>query len=106
AVQYTSRFQVAHESVSVKPKQKRAPSTQVNGAQGTRKGRCASGRVWRNTSTPRHTTPNASRIPMEMRSASRSRGKMAAISAANTPVIAVDTCGVLKRGGQRLMNEG
>src|SRR2546429_1041408 len=43
---------------------------------------------------------------MEMRSASRSSGKTAAINAANTPVTTVDTCGVLKRGWQRLMNGG
>src|SRR5207248_8357337 len=45
-------------------------------------------------------------MPMEIRSASRSSGKIAAINAANTPVITVDTCGVLKRGWQRLMNDG
>src|SRR2546430_4434501 len=45
-------------------------------------------------------------MPMEMRSASTSSGKIAAISAAPTPVTSVDTCGVLKRGWQRLMAAG
>src|ERR1700694_140959 len=95
-VQYTSRSQVPLDSASVMPRHHSVPSTQVNGAQGTRNGRYASGRGYRNTST----------MPMEIRSASKSNGKMAAISAANTPVITVDTCGVLKRGWQRLMNGG
>src|ERR1700686_3012431 len=106
AVQYTSRSQVPLDSARVMPRHHSAPSTQVNGAQGTRNGRYASGRVYRNTSTPTHTVANASRMPMEIRSASKSSGNTAAIIAANTPVITVDTCGVLKRGWQRLMNGG
>ena len=58
------------------PTHTRAPRMQVNGAHGTRNGRYSFGRVRRSTSTPMQTTAKASRMPIEIRSASRSSGKM------------------------------
>ena len=70
-------IQVALERKYVMPTHTSAPSTQVTGAQGTRNGRGTSGRVRLMTNTPMHTTAKASRMPMEIRSASTSSGNNA-----------------------------
>jgi len=93
-VQIRSRHHVPRGNASVIPRQTTAPLTHVTGAHGTRKGRGASGRVLRSTSTPRQTTAKASRMPIEINSPSTSSGKMPAKKAAMSPVATVATWGV------------